>query len=199
MFNMLIGRELQQKMRSREKFVLTVPMIGGLDGKPMSKTSGNTVNITDSAKDMYGKLMTLRDDLVSEYFEVCTNIPMEQVRKIKQTLSPRDFKAQLAKEIVTIYHSLKAAEAAEKEFTRVFREKKQPSTMRRVSLNQKKLPLADLVVRAGLATSKSEARRLIAQRGVKLEGKVQDEPNYIVSLHKGMVLQAGKRRFVKIV
>jgi len=197
-FNMLIGRELQKKMRGKEKFVLTVPMIEGLDGRPMSKTSGNTVNITDPPTEMYGKLMTLRDNLVGQYFEMCTDIPMVQVKKLQKTLSPRDFKASLAKDIVVLYHGQKAAKAAEKEFIRVFREKKQPTAIPKVFLRQKRIALIDLIMRSGLASSRSEARRLTQQRGVKLDGVIQKDVNAILSVKKGTILQAGKRRFIKI-
>jgi len=197
-FNMLIGRELQKKMKGREKFVLTVPMITGLDGKPMSKTSGNTVNITDSPKEMYGKLMTLRDDLIFEYFEMCTDVPMGRIKNMQKKLSPRDFKAQLAKEIVSMYHSKKAAKEGEKEFVQVFREKKQPTVVAKVQIKQKQLNLVDLLTAAGLAASKSQARRLIEQGGVRINGVVQEDLSTRVFLEKGMVLQVGKRRFAKI-
>lgn len=197
-FNMLIGRELQQKMRGREKFILTVPMITGLDGKPMSKTSNNTVNITDSPQDMYGKLMSLRDDLVFEYFEMCTDVPMDEIKRMQKKLSPRDFKAKLAKETVSMYHGKKAAKEAEREFVQVFREKKQPKFITRVIIKKKKLTLVDLLRAGDLASSRSEARRLVEQGGVKIDGILQMDPNRGISLKKGMVLQVGKRRFAKI-
>ena len=115
-FNMLMGRELQQKMNKRDKYVLTVPMILGLDGKTMSKSSGNTVNITDEPAEMYGKIMTLQDELIAQYFELCTNIPLDEIRDRKKKLSPRDLKASLAKEIVSLYHGKEEAESAEKGF-----------------------------------------------------------------------------------
>lgn len=164
----------------------------------MSKTSGNTVNITDSPKEMYGKLMTLRDDLVSEYFEMCTDTPMDKIKNMQKKLSPRDFKAQLAKEIVGMYHNKKAAKEAEKEFVQVFREKKQPTVIPKVQIKKKQLNLVDLLTAAGLAVSKSQARRLIEQGGVRLNGAVQVDSRKNVSLRKGTVLQVGKRRFARI-
>ncbi len=198
LFNMLIGRELQQKMRHKEKFVLTVPMLEGLDGKPMSKTSGNTVNLTDSSQDMYGKLMTLQDELVARYFELCTDASMRDITKLRQTLSPRDLKARLARTIVQMYHGPKAATAAQKEFGRVFREKKLPSEIPTVEISKREHSLIDLLVETKLATSKSHARRLVEQGGVRIDGVVQKTPQEIPSSLRGKVIQAGKRRFVRI-
>ena len=197
-FNMLIGRELQRKMRGKEKYVLTLPMLVGLDGKTMSKTSGNTVNIQDPPKEMYGKFMTLRDELVVQYFELATDVPEKEVRHLEKKFSPRDFKAQLAREIVTLYHGAKNAEKAEKEFQRVFQERRAPSNIPKLTVQEPTLNLIELVLRAGFAKSKSSAQRLIKQGGIKVDGVMVKDPGLAVSLKKGMVVQAGKRRFVKI-
>ena len=197
-FNMLIGRELQRKMSNREKFVLTVPMILGLDGKTMSKSSGNTVNITDSPKEMYGKIMTLRDELVPQYFELCTDISEKEIANLQKTLPPRDFKAYLAKEITATYHDSKKAEAAEKEFIQLFREKKQPTSMATISGLKKSFSLLDVVAKSKLVTSRSEARRVIEQGGVRIDGKVYKDPHMSFGWRAGMVIQVGKRKFAKV-
>lgn len=198
-FNMLIGRELQRKMKGREKFVLTVPMILGLDGKTMSKTSGNTVNIADPPKEMYGKLMTLRDEFVGQYFELAADVPKKEVKDLERKLSPRDFKAQLAKEIVTLYHGVKKAEQAEKEFVRVFQKKQLPSRIQKAKVSRQG-PLSLYKVIAELfAISRSEARRVIEQGGVKIDGTLQKDPSLVLKLRPGMVVQIGKRRTLQIV
>ncbi|MDP2735298.1 MAG: tyrosine--tRNA ligase, partial [bacterium] len=197
-FNMLVGRELRRKMQGEGKYVLTVPMILGLDGKTMSKSSGNTVNITDEPNDMYGKLMTLNDALVPEYFEFCTSLPMDEVAKLRKQLSPRDLKARLAKEIVSIYHGKTKAGAAEKEFSRVFKEKLQPSAIKEVNGLPKELSLADALVRLRFASSKSEARRLISQGGVRVDGAVEQNESALLRARSGTVIQVGKRRFVRL-
>ena len=198
-FNMLIGRELQRKMKGREKFVLTVPMILGLDGKTMSKTSGNTVNIADPPKEMYGKLMTLRDEFVGQYFELAADVPKKEVKHLERKLSPRDFKAQLAKEIVTLYHGVKKAEQAEKEFVRVFQKKQLPSRIQKAKVSRQG-PLSLYKVIAELfAISRSEARRVIEQGGVKIDGTLQKDPSLVLKLRPGMVVQIGKRRTLQIV
>ncbi|MEK7542262.1 MAG: tyrosine--tRNA ligase [Patescibacteria group bacterium] len=196
LFNMLVGRELQKKMRNREKYVLTTPMLLGLDGNPMSKTSGNTVNILDDPQDMYGKLMSMKDDLIPHYFELCTEVRPEEIKN----LAPRDAKARLAREIVTLYHSKAAAKKAEQEFNAVFQKGQIPSEIQRFGMEQIPMPLnlTNLVFKVGLANSKSEARRLIAQGGIKVDGKVKKDPVSVVQLRKGMVLQKGKRRFIEI-
>jgi len=196
-FNMLVGRELRKKMQGEEKYVLTVPMILGLDGKTMSKSSKNTVNIADEPNDMYGKLMTLHDALVSEYFELATNLSSAEIAGLKKRLSPRDLKARLAKEIVSTYHGKTKAEKAEREFSRVFQEKKAPANIPTVRARGS-LSLADILVKAKLASSKSEARRLVLQGGVRVDGVVQQQENAPVRASSGTVVQVGKHRFVKI-
>lgn len=216
-FNMLMGRELQQKMKGKEKFVLTTPMIAGLDGKPMSKTSGNTVNISDTPEDMYGKLMSLRDELIGDYFELCTNIEIETVKQIKEfiaretkgdikdfnlipkkLLNNRDLKAWMAKTIVVRFHGEKEAEKAEREFQKVFQKKELPSDIPEIFLKGESLSLGEVLVRAKLAPSKAMAKRLIDQGGVKIDGKVQEDVFLPVPLKKGTVLQVGKRKWVKL-
>jgi tyrosyl-tRNA synthetase len=187
---MLVGRELQQKMRKREKYVLTVPMLDGLDGKPMSKTSENTVNIGDSSHDMYGKIMSLRDELIPQYYELCTDITLEKG-------NARDQKARLAHEIVRIYHGSAKANTAEQEFVRVFRDKKQPADVPEVKIKKGITSLVDLLEQTKLVSSKSEARRLIKQKGVKIDGAVQ-EKDVQIQIKKGMRVQVGKRKFSKI-
>lgn len=193
-FNMLIGRELQQKMRKKEKFVMTLPMILGTDGRQMSKSSGNCIWLTDSAEQMFGKIMSIADNLVPSYFKALTNVSLNEIK----ILSARDAKAKLAKEIVTMYHSKVAALNAEKEFNQVFKERKPPSKIPQALLKEKELNLLDLLTKIKLAPSRSEAKRLVEQGGVKINGKVQQGWQRTVKLKKGDIVQVGKRRFSKI-
>ena len=197
-FNMLIGRELERKMKNKEKFVLTVPMILGLDGKTMSKTSGNTVNITDSPKEMYGKLMTLRDELVAQYFELATDVPKKEVLLFKRKLSPRDFKARLAREITAFYHTKAKAQAAQKEFVKVFQKKQLPSHIQKAKVRSKASRPLYKAVAEMFFVSGAEARRVIEQGGVKIDSVVQKDPNLIFKLRSGTIIQIGKRRILKI-
>jgi tyrosyl-tRNA synthetase len=199
-FNMLMGRELQKKINGREKWVLTTPMIVGTDGRQMSKTSGNCVWLDDTPEDMYGKLMRLPDEHVWDYLELVTDIPVSELGDLKKQvaggLNPREAKARLAREVVTIYHDARSAEAAEEHFDRLFRDGQLP-----VDIPEKKVRHAEwqtdaLLVELGLAASKSEARRLIAQGAVRINQQKFDAET--ITPQAGDTIQAGKRKFVKI-
>jgi tyrosyl-tRNA synthetase len=172
-------------------------MLVGLDGKPMSKTSGNTVNILDAPQEMYGKIMSLKDELIPHYFALCTDVPTKTIRG----LPPRDAKARLAREIVALYHGVGAAKRAEQEFKRVFRERQTPSKIQGFAMKQlpMSMSLTSLVCDIGFETSKSAARRLIEQGGVRVDGKTIKDPAYVVQVRKGTVLQKGQRRFLEII
>jgi tyrosyl-tRNA synthetase len=187
-FNMLIGRRLLGSTKKKEKFVVTALLLLGLDGRKMSKSYGNAVNLLDAPSEIYGKLMSLNDDLIAQYFELCTDIS-------PTAATLRDRKAQLAKEIVRMYHGEKNAAKAEEEFNRVFRSKELPSEIAESKID---LPqdIISILLETKIATSKSEARRLIEQRGVKFEGAVIENPQHNVLT--GGILQVG-RRFAKIV
>ncbi len=191
-FNMLVGRRLLESMKKKEKFVVTTPLLPGLDGRKMSKSYANAVNLLDAPNEMYGKIMSIHDELVSQYFELCTDVS-------PTAAPPRDLKAQLAKEIVRMYHGEKKAQEAEQEFNQVFRDKELPSDIREVRIEENSMQLSDLLVRCQLASSKGEAKRLLEQKGVKIDGKVVEDANAPVDIRKGMVVQVGPRRFVKII
>ncbi|MFQ6049446.1 MAG: tyrosine--tRNA ligase [Candidatus Paceibacterales bacterium] len=202
-FNMLVGRKLQRIYNKKEKFILTTPMLIGLDGREMSKTYGNVVNLTDKPNEMYGKIMSLKDDLIIHYFELCTEVSLPEIKKMKKVLkskraNPRDLKAKLAREIVTIYHSRKAALAAEKEFERVFKKKKFPSKISGIKIKEKSLNILSFLVKTKLVSSRSEAKRLILQRGVEIDGFLKEDWREVIKIKKGMIIKVGKRRFAKI-
>ena len=202
-FNMLIRRELQRKMKNREKLVLTVPMVLGIDGNQMSKTSGNCVWLSDSPKEMFGRIMSIPDKLIVPYFEMLTNIPIDLVKQYKKQLklkkvNPMILKEELGFEIVQMYHSKRKAKIAQSEFTRVFKQKKLPQKIVKVTVKQKTINILDLLVKTKLVSSKTEAKRLILQKGIKIDGKVEKDWKAIVKTKKGQVIQVGKRRFAKI-
>ncbi|MEF8847289.1 MAG: tyrosine--tRNA ligase [Candidatus Paceibacterota bacterium] len=206
-FNMLIGRDLQKEYNNKEKFVLTTPMLTGLDGRGMSKSRGNTVNLTDSPQDMFGKLMSLNDKLIPEYFKLCTNESLEKIEEVKNKLeqgniNPKSLKVELAKKIVTLYHSKEEAEEAEEEFNKVFKEKKYPSDMPEFSIDsfqKDTMEIDELLVKLELASSKTEAKNLIDQGGIKIDGEEQNNWNKEIKIEKGKVIQRGKKTFVKLV
>ena len=129
------------------------------------------------------------------YLESATRISLTEIKKIK---NPRELKARLAREIVTMYHSKKAAQEAEKEFKRIFKEKKLPTKILGIKINRKKINILDLLVKTKLVSSKSEAKRLVLQKGVKIDKKVQKDWKAIIEIKKGLIIQVGKRRFAKI-
>jgi tyrosyl-tRNA synthetase len=202
-FNMLIGRELQRKMNNKEKFVLTCPMLLGTDGNPMSKSSGNCIWIEDSAKQMFGKIMSIPDKLIIPYFEFLTDVSSRLLQKYKKDIqlkrvNPKNLKTQLAFEVVKMYHSERAAKEVGKEFDKIFRERKLPSKIRSAIIKDKFLDTCSLLTKTKLAPSKSEAKRLIFQGGVKIDGKVKKDWKEKIKIKRGQIIQVGKRKFVKI-
>jgi tyrosyl-tRNA synthetase len=203
LFNLKIGREMQRIFGQLPQDIMTSQMLYGLDGRKMSTSWGNVINIVDKPEDMYGKIMSMKDELIEDYLKLTTHLSLKEIEKIKKDfkerkLNPRDAKAILAKEIIKIYHSKKAGEIAEKEFNRVFREKKLPSKIPVFKSLKKSLPILDLLVKANLASSKNEAKRLILQGGVKMNNIVKNDWREIVKISDGMIVKVGKRKFIKI-
>lgn len=199
LFNMLVGRDLVKTYRNKEKFVITMRLlINPVTGAKMSKTEGNLVALAASAVTMYGKIMAFPDELVKECFELCTEVPRSEIGRIMKE-APRQAKARLAHAIVALYHGNKAATAAEQEFERTVGRRGLPSNIPTMSIKETTpVSIVDLLIAANLTRSKSEARRLVKQGGVRIDGKVQRDPDEKVSFSDGAVLQVGKRRFVRL-
>ena len=199
LFNMLAGRTLQKAYGKRDKFVLTTRLIEGTDGRKMSKTYDNCIWLEDSAKDMYGKLMSINDELIIPYFEACTDVPVQEYKELEKSLkkgmNPKDAKMQLARAVVTLYLGKDAAAHAEAEFQNVFADHKLPEDIKEVKAGEGTL-LIDLMVKEKLASSKTDAKRLIEQGGVHLNDKTVTSIE--AKVEKG-VLKVGKRKFVRII
>jgi len=169
----------------------------------MSKSYNNHIPIETTPEDMFGKIMSIPDDVMEDYFSILTDIPPDIYKK-KIRENPRDAKSLLAREIVKEYFGESKAEEVEKEFIKVFREKKAPSDVPEFEVpanlidEEGKVLLVELVFSSGLVSSKSEAKRLITQNAVKIEGKVINDPYQKVEIKEGEILKIGKRRFVKI-
>jgi tyrosyl-tRNA synthetase len=206
-FNLLVGRDIQREYGQEPQVIVTVPILPGLDGiEKMSKSLNNSVGITDAPDDMYGKILSIPDRLIYEYFELLTNVPDEELARIKTDLrnpqiNPRDLKRRLAREVVTIYHSHEKATKAEAEFDRIFVEKEMPSDMPEYvpDVPGDKIWIVKLLVASGIVPSNTEARRLIAQGAVNLSGERIRDENLEVPLREDFVLKVGKRRFLKVV
>lgn len=198
LFNMLIGRDMVREHLGKEKFVVTTKLlVNPATGKKMSKSEGSFVALDDAPSDMFGKIMAFPDELIKDCFELCTEVPMAEIDEIMK-LPPRDAKAKLASTIVVTYHDEAAAKKAKEEFQKVFSAGGLPKEVPVVHIKEKSKDLGGLLVETGLAPSKSEARRLVHQGGVKIDGKVQRDSQVKISIKKGMVLQVGKRKFIQL-
>ncbi len=206
-FNLLVGRQLQGAAGQDPQVVLTMPLIEGLDGAAkMSKTSGNTIGVTEEPAEMFGKAMRVRDELMAKYFRLVTDVHPDEVDAIAAGLAdgalhPGETKRRLAREIVTLYYDAEAAAQAEERFNAQFRERRVPDDVPTHELgSQPAWPLPTLLRDTGLAASGSEARRLVAQRAVRLDGEVLTDP--VAELGRddldGAVLQVGKRKFIRL-
>ncbi|MFA6973222.1 MAG: tyrosine--tRNA ligase [Parcubacteria group bacterium] len=211
-FNMLAGRDLMKSIKGKEKFVLTMKLLADEAGKKMGKTEGNVVNLDETPENMFGQVMAWSDGLIAPGFELCTNLPMEEVTEIKEKLkdaknNPRDFKLKLAFEITKINHGEEASEKAKEYFVNTFSKKEIPTDVVEhivewcEPLNSWQ-NITDFMVSAKLATSKSDARRKIQQGGVGIfiDGKKEPVGERILdpAIDNGKVLQVGKIRFVRI-
>lgn len=202
-FNVLMGRRIQRAFNLAEQDVLTCPLLEGTDGtRKMSKSYSNYIALTAEPADMYGKIMSIPDALIWKYFELLTDLSEEEITRLKHLENLRDAKMRLAHEIVKIYHGVKSAQKAGAEFKAVFQKKGLPSDIPAHQAKNSQYRAVDLLVETGLAPSKSEARRLIGQGGACLHGARGKEqiakPEEIIKIKDGMVIQVGKRRFVKI-
>jgi len=203
LFNILAGRTLQKVMNNREKHVLTVQLLEGTDGRKMSKTYNNVINLVDSPSEQYGKIMSVKDGFIIKYLELCTDMPLAEIKEMEQEMqsgtNPRDLKMRLAREIVALYHSKEEANTAESEFIKIFQKHEKPTDVEVKTLPNKEYMICDLIAVLGLAPSKSEARRLVDGGGVSIDDKKVGDSKAVISLvGKEKLLKVGKRHFVKV-
>jgi tyrosyl-tRNA synthetase len=199
-FNLLVGRELQKQYGQEQQCILTMPLLEGLDGKEkMSKSLGNYVGIAEPPHEIFGKLMSVSDELMWRYIELLSFEPVESIMCWRSE-HPRDVKARFAREIVARFHGAAAAERAEAEFASRFREGETPAEMSEVIVNAPPggIAIAQLLKQAGLTPSTTEAQRLIEQGGVKLDGERVSDKGLKVPAGRTVVAQVGKRKFARI-
>lgn len=203
-FNMLAGRTLMKKLKNKEKFVLTMKLLTDSSGKKMGKTEGNMVTLADSPAEIYGKVMSWADGLIAPGFEILTSLPLTDIATIAQDVAsgvnPKEHKMHLARTVVAELCGASQAAAAEERFVRVFQDRETPADMPTVTLRAAEitLPLVDLFLRAGLVSSKSEARRLAAEGALVVNDAVVRDPAAMVTVTDGSVLRRGKRQFAKV-
>lgn len=203
-FNLLAGRTIQKAYDQEPQNVLTVPLLIGTDGKDkMGKSLNNYIGVTESPKEMYGKTMSIPDHLIMDYFELATDLDMDEIEKIKKTMiegeNPRNLKMKLAKEIITLYHDKKSALEAEKEFIEIFSKKGLPDDIEVKKLKKAKWNIIDLIGETGLSPSRNETKRLIQGGGIKIDGEKVKSQDEEIDISKEKLIQVGKRKFIKVV
>ncbi|MEO8065991.1 MAG: tyrosine--tRNA ligase [Candidatus Doudnabacteria bacterium] len=194
-FNLLTGRELMRSHDLVPQDVVLAKYLIGTDGQKMGKTLGNFIALEEEPFEMFGKVMSLVDGVIIDYFENATTVPMSEVKKMEKAVKsdPRGAKLKLAIEIVSLYHGKSTAEKSAKEWEQVFSKKEKPTEIEEVKVRSKNI--VEVLVEANLAGSKSEAKRLIAQKGVKIDDTAAEESSQVKS---GNLIQVGKRKFVRI-
>jgi tyrosyl-tRNA synthetase len=211
-FNNLVGRDLQREYGQEPQIVFLMPLLIGLDGKEkMSQSLGNYIGICEPPDQMFGKVMSLPDELMTHYFVLCTDVPLEEVEALERDwregrVNPRDVKRRLAREIVALYHSPDAAAHADEEFLRIFSQRQAPTDAPEVAIpphlirEDGTVMLAALIAGIGYAPSNSEARRLIQGGGVELDGERVGEPTAVYPADdlRGRLLRVGKHRFARL-
>ena len=204
-FNLLVGRELQKHYGQEPQIVLTMPILEGLDGvQKMSKSLNNYIGINEPPNDMFGKIMSISDDLMWRYFELLSFRPMAEIAGFREQIqsgeNPRNIKVLLAKEMITRFHSEKEAEAAEQDFVSRFRDHAIPEDIDEVELEAGSdgLPLANVLKMANLVSSTSDAHRMVKQGAVKIDGERVEDSKQVLTSGFSAVLQVGKRKFAKV-
>jgi tyrosyl-tRNA synthetase len=199
-FNLLMGRNLQREYQQEPQVILTTPLLKGLDGvQKMSKSLNNYIGIDEAPNEMFGKVMSISDELMWEYYELLTDLTLPEIEALKAAdENPRNLKVKLAKLIIRDFHSATAAEAAEADFVARFVKKEIPDEIEETEIAAGTYNLAELLVQTNLAPSKKEAKRLIEQGGVKQNGEKVSDTNAEIELTDEILLQVGKRKFLKV-
>lgn len=204
LFNLLMGRELQKKSNQAQQVIMTLPLLEGTDGvEKMSKSYDNYIGLSDTPEDMFGKVLSIPDEMIIKYLTLTTNLPMQDIEaidaKMKAGENPRDFKRQLGRELVKVYYDEAAATAAQEAFDNLFIKKDVPDDMPELTVTSNDETLLSLLEQSGLFASRGEIRRLIKQNAVSVDGdKVQDEFHSFSSKGK-FVVKVGKRKFIRII
>jgi tyrosyl-tRNA synthetase len=202
-FNILCGRDMQKEEEMEPQVAILMPLLMGTDGRKMSKTFNNHIPVLSLPDEKFGRIMSIRDELILNFFIHATGFNQNQVLEIKERLkteNPKDIKIELAKEIITLYHSSEEAEKCEKKFIEVFSKKEIPKNIPEFTISQNLQKITSILREAGIITSISEGRRLINQGGLKLNGEKITDVDYILNLESEntVTVKAGKRRFIKI-
>lgn len=201
-FNLMVGRELQKEYGQESQVIITMPILEGTDGvQKMSKSLGNYIGVNEPPSQMFGKVMSIPDNLLLKYFELLTDVSPEVLKRYEEDMkngaNPRDYKVLLAKEIVSFYYSRAEANACHEEFERIFREGGTPDEVPEFSLFSPKT-LIEVLVQSGLLSSKSEVRRMIQQNAVSIDGKKVTTEGFVLEPGQERIIKVGKRKFLKV-
>ncbi len=203
-FNLLVGRDIQREFGMEPQVILTLPILVGTDGvEKMSKSYDNYIGLSDSPSQIYGRSLSIPDNVIYTYYELATDISNTELAQIKSDLSnpeinPRNLKRALARKLVEMYHNAEEAKNAEEEFDKIFIKKEVPDDIPEYKAKAAEMPLLDLIVEIEFAPSKGEARRLIQQGGVTLDGDKVTDTNMTIKFGKEQILKVGKRKFIKL-
>lgn len=200
-FNNLVGRDLQRNDGQKPQIVMTMPILVGLDGvQKMSKSKGNYIGVTDAPNDMFGKCMSIPDELMDNYFTLLTDLPKEEIALLIDNTKthPRDAKVKLGKMIVSQFYSQAEGQNAADEFDKIFAQKQLPTEMDEITISAEPIPAAKMLLVCQLAPSGGEAKRIIKQGGLTVDGNKIDDPNAQITPLDGMVVKVGKRKFAKL-
>lgn len=203
-FNLLVGRSLQKEYEQKPQSIITAPLLEGTDGiEKMSKSNDNYIALTDTPYDMYGKVLSIPDNMILKYFEYCTEINLNELEKKQSdfkngSLNPRDLKRELAREIVTFYYDSPTSKEAEQNFDNLFIKKGIPDDINEFKLSEA-MRIIDVMVNNGMVSSNGEAKRMIKQGAVKLDDKKVDNGFSMIEPGSNMILKVGKRRFIKLI
>lgn len=200
-FNNLVGRDLQRINGQAPQIVITMPILVGLDGKEkMSKSKGNYIGVTDSPKDMFGKVMSISDEMMENYFTLLTDIPADRIRELvnPEKMHPKEAKVLLGKTIVAQFYNEATAQTAAAEFEKVFAQKQMPQDMPEVKISGESITAAKLLLNCKLVASGGEAKRLIAGGGLTINGEKVTDPNKAITPANGMIVRGGKLKFAKL-
>ncbi len=203
LFNLLAGRKIQEHYKQKPQDIMTNKMLLGTDGRKMSTSWGNVINIVDAPNDQFGKVMSVRDDQIPNYFHLATDVPEKDIKKyvdgIKGGDNPKKVKEILAFEVVKRYHGEKAAHVAAENFTKTFSRRETPDAIPTLKIHSGTILPVDIIIASGVFKSKSEARRLIEQGGFDVDNRPWRDPQSPLVLKGGEVLKIGKKRFFKVV
>ncbi len=198
-FNLLAGRTIQPSYKQKPQNILTTILMEGTDGRKMSSSWGNVINILDEPNNMFGKVMSINDELIKKYFILATRVPLSEVDRIISTHNnPRNQKLVLAEEITKLYHGDKKAAAAREAFVSQFSKGELPTDIPVKKIKPGTYSIIDLVVLSGLVASKNEARRLLEQKGIKINQKTASQESIVLDGKISILLQIGKRKFIKL-